>query len=213
MKKYLEKYYDKVIIVLTVLAISGFLTAFLLHKEDPETNEQKLARLSYMGKIEHLRGTFKRFKNMDSRELHVRWLLLFDTAYYKSGGNSNFDKYDCISSLWDFYRSMGANVILEDIPSMVRRLEFVSERITKKNEIAPGDIIVFKPIYDRNKNPRWHIGVIEKVKGNIVFYMDMNAKVMTRDFNGISFWDRRIYKIYRMNFAFWVGDLHKRDSL
>jgi len=212
MNKFIEKYYKNIIIVLATLTIAGFLTAFFTYS--PEVDKKKEFKLmNYMEKVEHLKGTYQTFKNMSSKELHVRWLLLFDDAYYKSGGNSNFDRYDCISSLWEFYGSLGGNIVLEDIPNMVRRLRNVSERVTNRKEVMPGDILVFRPVYDRNKNPRWHIAVIEKVRGHMIYYMDMNARVMSRGFDNIYIWDRRVYRIYRMNFSYWVGDLHKRVKL
>lgn len=211
MKFLIDKYSYIIIIFLLISSIVGFSSTYIICNTNKKIDNH-LQSLNYIGKIKFLRKTYREYKEIDSKELHIRWLMLFDDTIYKSGGNSNFDKYDCLSSVWDFWKSLDSNIILESIPKMIERLNYTSKKIYKYKEIEKGDIIIFKPIWI-NRKQRWHIGVIEKIKKHIIFYMDVNAKIRTRGFYTINFYNKKIYAIYKMSFAFWLGDLYKKDKL
>jgi hypothetical protein len=146
--------------------------------------------------------------------MHMRWLALFDNAIYKRGGNSNFNQYDCLSSSWSFWRSYKDNVKLEDIPSIKKRLDYTKSRIYKIKKVSSGDIIIFKPVWSKRVKGKkrraiWHIGVVEKVVKNQVFYMDVSVGTRTRGFKTVYFYNKRVAGVYEVNFPFWIGDLYK----
>jgi len=208
-QEFFERYWKYFLALLISWAVIGTVLAYYFYNEN--NVERKIEKLNYLNKIKYLKESYNHYKEMSSIELHTKWLILFDNVYYKSGGNSNFNNYDCLSSSWKFWKSCGANIILEEIPWMVERLKYSSFRVISVDKIKRGDIIVFKPI-GYGKNITWHVGVIEKAFQNKVFYMDVNGTVGTRGFNIIPFNDSKIYGIYSMTFAFWVGDLYKNTD-
>ncbi len=182
-----------------------------MYKNYNKTNIQ-MSISTHTKKIEHLEKTFREYKKIESKSFHDTWLNLFNKAIYKSGGNPNFNEYDCISSCWKFFKVLGSNIKFDSIPKIIARLNYTSFRIRKLKNVKSGDIIIFKPIWAKGRQ-RWHMGIIEKVHRSGVFYMDVNAKVGTRDFKFISFYNKKIRGMYRMTFAYWVGDLHNKFKI
>ena len=211
---YLKKYCNAIMLALFILNVVAFTSVYAVYtiKSAGDGTEHRLDSLNYIGKIKHMKETFQKYKESSSIELHTRWLVLFDEAVYRSGGNSNFDKYDCISSSWKFWSSMGANIQIESIPRMVARLKYTSHKIRNIKKVEKGDIIVFRPIYV-NKIARWHVGVVEKVFNGKILYMDVNAKLGSRDFKHIRIYDRKVYGVYKMTFAYWIGELYGKFKL
>lgn len=205
-KEIFEHYYLQIMIILCIISSIGWGLAYYYK---PETPKDKLQKMSFDERISYLKMTYDYYsRDATSKELHVQWLKMFDDFEYKTAGNPNFERADCLHAVWVFLNSYGANVVLEEIPNMIKRLKTTSKKRTSFKSIKSGDIIIFKPRkYKNRKKEVWHIGIIEKTVNNYIFYMDVNALIKTRGFNAIKYGDKKIHSIYPITLSYWMGNM------
>jgi len=173
-------------------------------KTENFTQEEKLER------IKELSISWEKFKNMSPTEKMNRWIRMFNGWTYKQNGDPKYKTADCVGAIYTYFFSLGANIQLENVDWLNKRVENLNERDqcafrTDVNQIQSGDLIIMV-ISDSNK----HVGmVIDTTSTGLIRYVDMNVYTMTWGFDQIKFGDGRIKHIADMSKPLWFGDFFK----
>lgn len=150
--------------------------------------------------------SFISYNKATKDEKFQRWIKMFSNCTYKIGG-----EYDCLTSILAYLKSWGANIITENIPSLVSRFEKLNAlgqlKIKYPREAKEGDIIIFKP----NRNNIYHCGIIYDIKNNFIIYMDVNIKLMGMGISDVELNSDKIKGIYEISFSLWLGDFLNKN--
>jgi hypothetical protein len=154
--------------------------------------------------VQKLQVSYAQYKSLTGKELLVIWNDMFFDAEYKLNGDMKFDKYDCSSASWRFFRRLESNVVFENTEDSENRLKRITTPRKYLRDIEVGDVIIFNRVGDNG-----HMAVLVKVnkRTGLVRYVDVNVMNDGLGFNSIIWNDTRIKNIYPVTFDYWCGDV------
>jgi hypothetical protein len=173
--------------------------------------------------MELQKKSFDYFKSeMKGGEMLYLWWALFENFTYVIDGNPRDKRADCLGAYFFWFEKVGANLIVETIPSMVERnkkmFELKQLKVYKDGKkiyfggydnIKPGDVIIF---YHPNAKISYHIGICYGKDNNMLQYMEMGGPVFRPNFNVVSFDNPSILMIFSHTLTSWLGDSLSTDG-
>jgi hypothetical protein len=210
-KKIIEKYSFRIVLSLLLVIFVSVGISISMYQNYVLNNKienVKFDPFNILKRVQELEISYATYTKTSALQMKKMWLDLFHKATYKSGGNPNFNEYDCLSAPYKFWEYFGANIKLESIPQMRTRLENLDARVRNLDEINTGDIIIFKPMRRKGRDV-WHLAVVSEVIGPRILYMDINAGTQTWGFQHTWIQNKRISGIYNINLGFWIGDFFR----
>lgn len=198
-----KKFYTINIIAFFYLLLIAGIISIVLFFIPEQYNE-----FSTMKQIQNLKKSHSYFINeATSAEKFNRWVELFYGCKYSQSAATRFYRYDCSSAVVKYFRSFGAEVAVENVKDIEKRLlrlynSGANQLRNRYADVCTGDIVIFKSRGDAN-----HIGVVGYKHAGWICVMDMNGTVDTMGFSYYTFTDNKINFISAVSFGFWAGDV------
>jgi hypothetical protein len=153
-------------------------------------------------KINQFYYSWIEFGRLSGQDVHDMWSEKYYYAEYKLNGNGKENKYDCSSSIFFFLKDLGSNAPFQKVEQTYKTLNIVSRQRVKQSDVKEKDLIILQI-----NNESWHIGIITKVKGNKIYYCDLNSMDGAGFNKSIEFVHYSIKGIYPISFKYWIGNL------
>lgn len=153
-------------------------------------------------KISKYYTTWTEFQRLTGKDIHQIWVEKYYYVVYQLNGNSKENRYDCFSSLFLLLKSYGANLPLQRVEEFFETLKILSKSRVSLKEVKEKDLIIFKM-----KDGNWHIGIITKIKGDKLYYCDVNVLDGAGYNKIINYGNYAIKGIFPISLKVWMGNI------
>lgn len=180
-----------VTVVLFVTSVTGWIM-YCSKSPIPYDTADSLAE-----KVALAEESYDRFMEMSSLDLHIAWHTKYHEVKYEMNGRPQRDEYDCSTSVIWFTWDFGSLAVMESSKEIADRLERVSVKRKKKEEVRHTDIVIFR---------RGHAAMVEGIDNKgYVMYMEVGGTTGGVAYLRVPFHDRGILGIYKLSKAWWCG--------
>jgi hypothetical protein len=177
--------------------------------------------LSFQTEVNKYKKAYEYFcRDMTEGEIINIWYQLFKDTTYKVDGDGKDNFYDCYGSVYWFFKTIGANIINENIELMSKRVRKFRElnQITvykdgKKSEfggydgVRRGSVIIF---YNPRLATPWHIGLIFGKGNGIIKYCEVTGWTGGYNYGNVVYDADNVYMIFFPSWQFFIGNLFQK---